>query len=326
MTELTTTDSTDSDGTIIDSLTSTITLETATDSTDETDLEESNESSYSTCLCCEDCIKGDGYSSDLQDELTSAEQQIILDEYKTRPVDGTYKKYFFRLPFLKRNEEDDARRRKENPSPDDETFIKRLDWLHVKMPNTFNYTAAIERNNVTRGLLHSLLRHYSEWTDHIPEMSKTSRKLGHKHSDVFSIINNISGEHASNTTVTKTTKEYIEEFEHEAVNNFKYRENAAFSEMQMLIYDFILNNTTEQRYRGETCNEKGDVAVVFNTTDKFGTDTVMIFGMDKFVYQNNSNLRDERPFRFIITVFFKSPTTERYVSPSKLFPPLQPNN
>uniref|UniRef100_A0A7E4ZVL9 Peptidase_M13_N domain-containing protein n=1 Tax=Panagrellus redivivus TaxID=6233 RepID=A0A7E4ZVL9_PANRE len=318
LTQLTTTDQTNPSVFYVNPRTLTVTLGPSSDEDairfcgyiDETDLAKAAQLVRDACLRQEDGIRGDKYNSDLHDALGYYKQRDIIADYGRQSTDSssTIRSVYPNIPILLPNEEDDLWR--DPPSRGNldthNWCIRRFSWLHVPLPEIFNYTAAIMRNRVTQGLLHTLLRHAHQWEAHIPALTPLLDKVKKYRAQ----IETISNPWKTYEDVQYLLYEFDKNFLRKPYDKINYEELQIFSDMQMLIYDFIWNNTSVYNYVGEGCSPNGYLRVLFNTKTANGDDTVMFVAMSNALYYKEANFYpDDRPFRTIVTVFFDDRNT-----------------
>jgi hypothetical protein len=245
------------------------------------------------------------YDVYLDDDLTNQaklskeeEQAIVYNKYYIQnPNKRTHTNpKFMRFDNLKylidqcRKQGDDEIEDKENSKKEENLQIN---LLSVPLPSEFNYTGVIEMNNPDQGLYHSFIRHSSQWEPFLPSLQNLPNNVRNACEIIESQRNLVLSRNSIDEHRNLLT----------SFSNIITFANIQMSQLDM--YNFIRNTVTSENYMGERTNFKRQLQVCFsipNSKQKM----ILAMGNDlESLDPENNPFLDKRPYRKIITIFFK---------------------
>lgn len=196
-------------------------------------------------------------------------------------------------------------------------------------------------NHLYQGLLHSFVRHGSEWTNFIGNLDVLNGRLSPIREHLIAIEAALDND-ASRNESSELGKTLAKKWKHANLLgkfcSFGLPSGVSLSiifhflfcyppiigvllretllDVQSELYKFLLRNLRYENYLGEGINNSGNQQVYYKVTDRKGNKHVMAICVSKELFEADSlNFGDARPIRTVTTVFFMSEDeyTKRHV-------------
>ncbi|CAJ0563974.1 unnamed protein product, partial [Mesorhabditis spiculigera] len=169
--------------------------------------------------------------------------------------------------------------------------------LHARIPSGFNFTSGIVDNSGNQGLLHTMLRHSSQWQGAIPGYGDVYGKLSKPLKKFVREMSALSGDDSKARNLDEPFWKLLDR--EDAGNDYKL-----FQKLQELIYDYLCSNMTTSSYAGEGANDHGYVQGVImdsnahqgllHTILRHSPDWVAVSSEYEAVYDSLSSLTKEK--------------------------------